>query len=169
MHTIIRSLGVGAVAAGFLATLSAPTMAGGARHEIYIEEFDETYAIDAEENACGPWPARIHEVRSGAYKLVTAPGGRVDGEMHVNGVVHGWVAIDPDRGGPLPTYTGTYREKANGVVLADDGERVSQYRLRTVARATDGGTLVLILKGKLTVNANGRVTSEHDLRSCDID
>lgn len=167
MRTTLRTQLGTALATTALAALALPANAG-AQHSVYVEEYDDTWTMAADENSCGPWPATMHEVRSGRYRIVEAPGGQVDGEMHVNGVVDGWFALDPDSDGPLPTYVGTYREKANGIFFGDDGERVGQYRLRSVASADDGSTLKLVLKGKLTVNAKGRVTSQREVSSCVI-
>ena len=82
--------------------------------------------------------------------------------------IDGLIELDPDADGPLPTFVGTYREKVNGVVYGEDGERVVQFRLRTVARADDGSTLKLALSGKVTVNAKGRVASQREVASCVI-
>jgi hypothetical protein len=157
-----------ALATATWVALAAPATAGGAQHAVYVEEFDDTWTMSAEENSCGPWPGTLHEIRHGEYRIVAARGGQIDGEYHVNGVVDGWFALDPDSDGPLPTYVGTYREKATGVFFGEDGERVGQYRLRSVARSEDGGTLRLVLKGKRTVNANGTVATEREISSCEI-
>lgn len=167
MRTTLRSLIGTALATAALTALTVPANAG-AQHSVLPEEYDDTWTMDADENMCGPWPATLHEVRSGSYRIVEAPGGQVDGEFHVNGVINGLIELDPDADGPLPTYVGTYREKVNGVVYGEDGERVVQFRLRTVARADDGSTLKLALGGKVTVNGQGRVASQREVASCVI-
>lgn len=175
MRTTLRSLAGTVLAGAALATTSLAALAvpahAGAQHAVFPEEYDDTWTMDADENMCGPWPATLHEVRTGSYRIVAAPGGQVDGEFHVNGVINGLIELDPDADGPLPTYTGTYREKVNGVIYSEDGEdaeRVAQFRLRTVARADDGSTLKLVLSGKVTVNAKGRVASQREVASCVI-
>lgn len=167
MRTTLRSLAGTALAGAALTVLAVPAHAG-AQHAVLPEEYDDTWTMDAEENMCGPWPATLHEARTGSYRIVEAPGGQVDGEFHINGVVNGVIELDPDAQGPLPTYTGTYREKVNGVVYGEDGERVVQFRLRTVARADDGSTLKLVLSGKVTVNAKGGVATAREVASCVI-
>jgi len=122
----------------------APVSASGAQHEFYPENYDAYEHFDAGESFCVTWAGTFHEVRQGGYRLVMAPGGQQPGELHVNGVIDGSVELIPDDAG-LPRYSGVYREKVNGVVTAftDEGdvERVSQYRLRSTLRGTDGSTL----------------------------
>jgi hypothetical protein len=97
------------------------------------------------------------------------PGGQVPPETHLNGAIDGLVELVPDDP-TLPTYTGTYREKVNGVLTAgsleDDALRVGQYRLTTRLAGSDGSSLVLRLSGKLTVNAQGTVAVTRDSFGC---
>jgi hypothetical protein len=101
--------------------------------------------------------------------LVAAPGGQVEGESHVNGVIDGLVELIPDNAA-LPTYSGTYREKVNAVVTSftaeGDTSRVAQYRLRSTLRGTDGSSIDLLLSGKFTMNANGVVVVSKDTFTC---
>lgn len=169
MHLVTRlAVSTLIASAGGLAT-SGSADAAGAQHFTFVEEFDETYAIPADENSCAAADGVLHEVRHGTYDITAAPGGQVAGELHVNGAVDGYVELDPDGSGPLPTYTGTYREKANVIVVSEnDDTRVAQYRLRTRASAPDGSTLLLVLSGKLTVSAQGVTTVSRDVGSCTI-
>ncbi|GAA1576697.1 hypothetical protein GCM10009789_32710 [Kribbella sancticallisti] len=144
--------------------------AGGADHEFMVEDYNAYERFAPGEGPCVSWAGTFHEVRSGGYRLVTAPGGQVEGEFHVNGVINGLVELIPDAAG-LPTYSGTYREKVNAVVTSfaeeDDTSRVAQYRLRSTLRGTDGSTLVLRLSGKFTMNANGVVVVTRDTFTCE--
>ena len=156
--------GLALVAAG-----TAPVSAAGATHEFFAEDYDAYEHFAAGEGFCVTWAGTFHEVRSGGYRLVAAPGGRDEGELHVNGVIKGLIELVPDDTS-LPTYTGTYREKVNGVVVVtDDGddERVGQYRLRSTLRGTDGSSLQLRLAGKITVNGKGRVVVSRDTFVCE--
>ena len=148
--------------------VASPAAAAGAEHLSFVEDTEEQWVLSADENPCGPWDADIHEIRHSEYRALVAPAGQVEGEIHFNGFVDGSAAIDPDgAAGPLPTYTGTYREKENAIVVsADDDLRNAQFRLREVATAPDGSQLLLVLSGKLTVNAQGVVTSEQGVASC---
>jgi hypothetical protein len=150
---------------------AAPAAAAPAQHSVEVEEYDAYEHLAADENFCGAWAATFHEVRSGQVKLVAAPGGREDGEYHVNGTIHGLVELIPDDAS-RPTYAGTYREKINGVVVGFDEDgfeilRVGQYRLRSTLRGTDGSQLALSLAGKTTMNADGAVVVSHDSFSCE--
>jgi hypothetical protein len=156
--------GLALVAAG-----TAPVSAAGATHEFFGEDYDAYEHFAAGDGFCVTWAGTFHEVRSGGYRLVAAPGGRDEGELHVNGVVKGLIELVPDDAS-LPTYAGTYSEKVNGVVvITDDGdvERVGQYRLRSTLRGTDGSSLQLRLAGKITVNGKGRVVVSRDTFVCE--
>jgi hypothetical protein len=148
---------------------ASPVSAAPAQHDVYVEEYDASAHLTAAENFCGPWAATFREVRSGSYKILLPPGGRVEGEFHVNGAIDGRIELIPDDR-TRPTYTGTYREKVNVVVVevTDDGDvvRVGQYRLRSTLHGTDGSRLVLRLSGKVTMNSNGEVVVSHDSLSC---
>jgi hypothetical protein len=149
---------------------AAPASAGGAEHDFYPEDYDAYEHFAAGDGFCVTWAGTFHEVRHGGYKLVVAPGGQQPGEMHVNGVVDGSVELIPDDPS-LPTYAGDYREELNGVVteFSDEGdvERVAQYRLRSTLHGTDGSSLDLRLSGKLTINAKGEVTVDHETFTCE--
>jgi hypothetical protein len=102
--------------------------------------------------------------------LVAAPGGQVEDEVHVNGAVRGSLALVPDDP-TRPTYSGTYREKVNGVLSGvddngDDLMRVSQYRLRVPLSTPDGDRLVLTMSGKVTLDAAGRLRVSRDSTTC---
>lgn len=143
--------------------------AGGAEHAFLIEDLDAFETFAAGDSPCVSWAGTFHEIRSGGYRLVTAPGGQVEGEFHVNGVIDGLVELTPDDSA-LPTYSGTYREKVNAVVTSvieeGDTARVSQYRLRSTLRGTDGSSLDLLLSGKFTMNSNGVVVVSRDTFTC---
>ena len=144
--------------------------AGGAEHAFLIEDYNAYEHFAPGDGPCVSWAGTFHEVRSGGYRLVTAPGGQAEGEFHLNGVINGLVELIPDAAG-LPTYSGTYREKVNAVVTSfseeGDTSRVSQYRLGSTLRGTDGSTLNLRLSGKFTMNANGVVVVSRDTFTCD--
>ena len=167
-RTIITLAGLALVA--FVAPGATPAQAAGAEHVIVPEDYDEVEHFDAGEGFCVDWAGSFHEVRHGAYRLLTAPGGQVTGERHVNGVIEGLVELIPDDPG-LPTYTGSYREKVNGVITdpGPDWEelRIGQYRLASTLSGTDGSTLKLTLSGKLTINGQGRVVVSRDHFACE--
>jgi hypothetical protein len=155
-------------------THSALAAAGGAKDagahvEFYPEDYDEVETFGAGEGFCVPWAGRFREVRTGGYRLVQAPGGREPGELHINGVINGYVELVPTDP-TLPTYQGTYREKVNGVVveLGEDGdeERVGQYRLSSTLQGSDGSSYQLHLSGKVTFNANGTMTVLREEFTC---
>jgi len=153
-----------------LSTAVVPAHAAGAVHQTQPEQYDATEHFAAGEGFCVPWAGSFREVRSGQYKLVTAPGGQVPGETHINGAIAGSVTLTPDDPA-LPTYSGSYREKLDGVLLGvtpggSDVTRVAQYRLRSTLRGSDGSTLDLRLAGKMTMNATGVVTVSRDTFSC---
>ena len=163
-HLITAALALG------LSTATVPAHASGAVHETYPESYDATEHFAAGEGFCVPWAGSFREVRNGQYRLVSPPGGREPGEYHVNGVIAGSVTLTPDDPG-LPTYTGTYREKVDYVVIGLDEEgfeiaRVGQYRLRSTLRSSDGSSLDLRLSGKLTVTPAGTVVVSRDEFSC---
>ena len=163
---------VWAAGLALLATPPVPAWAGsGAVHDVSVEEYDASEFVPAEENFCGAWDMTFHEVRSGAYQLVTAPGGREEGEVHVNGSIAGFVELTPSNP-TLPSYTGTYREKVNAILIGVDDRgfdvlRSGQYRLRLPLQGTDGSSLLLLLSGKLTVNARWEVTVSRDVVTCE--
>lgn len=164
LATVLGAFALVGVAAGPAAA------AGGAEHGFLIEDYNAYEHFAPGDGPCVSWAGTFHEVRSGGYRLVTAPGGQAEGEFHLNGVINGLVELIPDAAG-LPTYSGTYREKVNAVVTSfteeGDTSRVSQYRLRSTLRGTDGSTLNLRLSGKFTMNANGVVVVSRDTFTCD--
>jgi hypothetical protein len=166
----IALVGVAAGPASAGGVAAGTTSAGGAEHAFLIEDYNAYEHFAPGDGPCVSWAGTFHEVRSGGYRLVTAPGGQVEGEFHVNGAIDGFVELIPDAAG-LPTYSGTYREKVNAVVTGplEEGDltRVSQYRLRSTLRGTDGSTIVLRLSGKFTMNANGVVVVSRDTFTCD--
>ena len=92
-RTIITLAGLALVAVA--APGATPAQAAGAEHVIVPEEYDEVEHFDAGEGFCVDWAGSFHEVRHGAYRLLTAPGGQVTGERHVNGVIEGLVELIP--------------------------------------------------------------------------
>lgn len=167
MKRTLTLVGTTALALGLLA---GPAQAAPAEHVFVPEQYDGQEQASAEENPCGAWAATFRESRTGGYRLVLAPGGQVDGEAHVNGSIHGLVELVPVDAS-LPTYTGSYREKVNGVFLGadesgEDALRVAQYRLRVPLQGSDGSRLTLVLSGKITLDANGRTVVERGTQSC---
>jgi hypothetical protein len=157
------------VAAPLLALGGTTAMAAPAQHDVYLETYDAYEAFPAEENPCGTWPGTFHEVRDGAAKLLVPSGQANGGELHINMVVYGLVELIPDDPA-LPTYSGTYREKADGIVSGWEGsetDRVVQYRLRIALSGTDGSSLTLVLSGKVTVNGQDRLVVDRMRFSCD--
>ena len=149
---------------------AGPAVGAGAEHEFFPEDYDAYESFAAGEGPCVTWAGTFHEVRTGGYRIVAAPGGRDEGEFHINGVIHGLIELIPsDR--THPTYTGTYREKVNGVIATvtknQDVERVGQFRLRSTLRGTDGTTIELRLWGKVTVNANGETVVSRQELTCE--
>lgn len=167
MSRIVLTL-AGAVLA--VSATVAPAYAGGAVHELYPEEWQDTEAFAAGEGPCVDWAGTFHEARTGDYRIVAAPGGQVEDEFHVNGQIDGHVVLVPDDPA-LPSYEGDYREKVNGVITGFDEEqgdlaRVSQYRLRVPLAGSDGSRIVLVMSGKVTENANGTVTVQRERFDC---
>jgi hypothetical protein len=164
LATLLGAFALVGVAAG------PASAAGGAEHAFLIEDYNAYEHFAPGDGPCVSWAGTFHEVRSGGYRLVTPPGGQVEGEFHVNGVIDGLVELIPDAAG-LPMYSGTYREKVNAVVTGPlekgDLTRVSQYRLRSTLRGTDGSTITLRLSGKFTMNANGVVVVSRDTFTCE--
>ena len=152
-----------------LAGWSGPASAAGAHHVFVPESFDGSEHFAAGDGPCVPWAGTFHEVRSGGYDIVAAPGGQVPGEVHVNGSVDGLVELVPDDPA-MATYAGTYREKVNVVATSasDDGDelRNGQYRLRTHLVGSDGSSYDLVLTGKTTSTATGRVVVARDTFAC---
>ena len=94
--------------------VGVPASAAPATHDVYAEEYDayEQFAAgDAE--PCVSWAGTFHEVRSGEIQLITVTSGPQAGEVHLNGVIAGYIEYIPDDTS-LPTYSGTYRAKLNG-------------------------------------------------------
>ncbi|MGA8993230.1 MAG: hypothetical protein WB441_02870 [Nocardioidaceae bacterium] len=121
---------------------------------------------------CGPWAATIHEARSGTYRIVEAPGGRSEGEVHINGAVDGQIILTPDNPA-LPTCSGSYLEKVNTIVVGvgvgdddDDLARVGHFRLRAPLTGSDGSGLVLTMSGRFTTDALGEVVTARSSFTC---
>jgi hypothetical protein len=161
-----------ATAIALLAALAGAPAAqsAGAQHVHIPEEWDATEPFAAGDGPCVAWAGSFHEVRHGGYDLVLAPGGQVEGEVHVSGAVDGYVELVPDDPS-LPTYTGSYREKLNAVAVGVDqyGEdllRVAHYALATKLTGSDGSTMWLRLSGHTTMDAGGRVVVSRDEYGC---
>jgi len=165
--TLAALLVAGLLAAGLTAATS-PAQAAGTSRLVVPEEYDAVEHLAADDNLCGPWAANFHEIRHGQYTLLFAPGGRAAGEAHVNGSVDGWVELAPDDPS-LPTYSGDYREKVDGVLLdpANDQFRVFHFALRDRLHGTDGSTLTIQISGKMTVTPDGRAVVDRSISSCD--
>jgi hypothetical protein len=152
-----------ALAIGVLPAAGAP-----AQHDVFVEEYDAYEPFTAGENPCVDWAGTFHEVRSGQGKLLSPGGARHPDEVHVNGVVDGFVELIPDDA-TFPSYSGTYREKLNGLVtISDETEdlRIAHYRLSSVLTGTDGSRLTMVLWGKITVNGRGDVVISRDEFTC---
>jgi hypothetical protein len=158
------------VTAALLVVAGAQASDAAVARDFIPEDYDASEHFAAGDGLCVPWAGTFHEVRTGGYRIVVPPGGRVDGEAHVNGAIDGLVELIPDDPG-LPTYTGRYREKVDGIFVGTDADgqdllRVAQYRLRLPLTGTDGSTLRLTLAGKVTVNAKGVTTVGRDVYDC---
>jgi hypothetical protein len=158
------------MALAVLTATSSAAQAAGAVHVFLPEDYDAVEPFAAGEGPCVPWAGSFHEVRHGGYDILLPPGGQVPGEAHLNGMVDGYVELVPDDP-TLPTYTGTYREKVNGVFLGTDADgndvlRVARYGLRSVLTGSDDSRLTLRLAGKVTVDARGRTVVSRDLATC---
>jgi hypothetical protein len=172
MENIMKRLLLAAVAIAALPlAVAVPASAAPATHEVYVEDYDayEAFAAGGAE-PCVSWAGTFHEVRSGQIELVTVTSGPQAGEVHLNGVVAGFIEYLPDDLS-LPTYTGTYREKLNGVLLEmsfdDDQSRIAQFRLRSQLAGTDGSTLRLAMSGKVTRNGNGDIVVDRFNFTCE--
>lgn len=167
MNRLLRTVLSAAVAVPAVGALPpAAALAAPAQHDLYVEDYDGSVLVTADDNACGPWEATLFERRSGAYKLVVTP----NGQLQVNGAVDGQVRLVPSDPA-LPAYAGTYREKANAVITGvdetgEDLSRVGQYRLRVAMTGTDGSDLVLVESGKVTFDAHGTAVVEREVSSC---
>jgi hypothetical protein len=162
--TIASALALPALVVG-----ATPAVAAPAQHDVFVEEYDEYLPFAAGEGPCVDWAGTLHEVRSGEFKVLTPGGVRHPDEFHANGVVDGLVELIPDDP-TLPSYSGTFREKANAigtVTEAGDELRIAQYRVRSVLTGTDGSRLTLSLAGKITVNGHGDLVVDRYEFSCD--
>jgi hypothetical protein len=160
---ITTCLAVSALAVG-----ATPAVAAPAQHDVFVDEYDEYLPFAAGEGPCVDWPGTLHEVRSAKFKLLTPGGVRHPDEFHANGVVDGLVELIPDDPA-LPTYSGTFREKANAIGReTEEGDelRIAQYRARSVLTGTDGTRLTLTLSGKITVNGRGDLVIDRFEFSC---
>jgi hypothetical protein len=165
-----RSLTSAAAASTLAVILAAPAAWAGATHEFVPVSYDASEHFEAGEGFCVPWSGTFREVQEGGFRYLTPEGGQVAGEVHVNGVIDGSVTLTPDDPS-LPTYSGSYREKTNGIVVGVDASgwdvlRVGQFRLTAPLAGTDGSRIEISLSGKLTVNANGVTTVSRDAFSC---
>jgi hypothetical protein len=160
---ITTALALPALAAG-----SSPALAAPAQHEVFIDEYDEHLPFAAGEGPCVDWAGTLHEVRSARFRVLMPGGARNPDEFHANGAVDGLIELIPDDPA-LPTYAGTFREKANAIgTVTDEGDdlRIAQYRLRSVLTGTDGSSLTLSLSGKITVNGRGELVVDRFEFSC---
>lgn len=164
-----RILRTALVAAALTLTSGTAAIAAPAQHDTLIESWQGREHLSPEDNMCGPWAATIHEARSGTYRIVEAPGGRSEGEFHVNGAVDGQIILTPDNPA-LPTYSGSYREKVNAIVIGVDDEgdlaRVGHFRLRAQLAGSDGSGLVLTMSGQFTITALGELVAERFSFTC---
>jgi hypothetical protein len=159
MHGIVAAFALVVATAG-------PAVAAGAHHEFQPEHYDAAEHFAAGDGFCVSWAGTFHEVRDGGYRVVYPPGGQVDGEFHINGVIQGLVELIPDNP-TLPTYSGTYREKTDGIITPGvDLPRVAQARLRSTLVGTDGSSYEVVITDKLTVNAKGEVVVSRDTFTC---
>jgi hypothetical protein len=167
MSAARRPIGVAAASLGLLIVSAGGSAAAvGARHEFQPEHYDAAEHFAAGEGFCVSWAGTFHEVRNGGYRLVYPPGGQLDGEFHVNGVINGLVRLIPDDHS-LPTYSGTYREKSNAVVTSWDATpRVAQARLRSTLVGTDGSSYQIVITDKITLNASGDTVVSRDTFTC---
>ncbi len=154
------------------AALTPTAASAAATHDYFPDTFDATEHFDAGEGPCVDWAGSFREVRNGGYRLLTASGGQVDGELHVNGVVDGQVYLVPDDPS-LPAYSGSYREKVTGVATYFDEEngendrlRVISYRLRVPMKGSDGSSFVIVISGHTTVNAKGATVVDRNDFEC---
>lgn len=157
------------VAAALTLTSGTAAIGAPAQHGTFAESWQGQRHLSVDDNMCGPWAATIHEARSGTYRIVEAPGGRSSGEFHINGAVDGQISLTPDNPG-LPTYSGSYREKVNAIVVGVDDEgdlsRIAHFRLRAPLAGSDGSGLVLTMSGRFTTNAHGQVVTERFSFTC---
>ena len=157
-------------AAALVLTSGTAATAAPAQHDTFIESWQGQEHLSAEDNMCGPWAAILHEARSGTYQIVEAPGGRSEGEVHVNGAVDGQIILAPDNPA-LPTYAGSYREKVNAIVTGVDEHegdlvRVGHFHLRAHLAGSDGSGLMLTMSGRVIINALGEVVAERFSFTC---
>jgi hypothetical protein len=125
---ITTGLAVPALVLGASAAVAAP-----AQHDVVVDEYDEYLPFAAGAGPCVDWAGTLHEVRSGRFKVLEPGGARHPDEFHTNGVVNGSVELIPDDPA-LPSYAGTFREKANAIgTVTDEGER-SAHRAVPVAQ-----------------------------------
>jgi len=166
-----RVVTVLSVAAVVPVLVPTAVLAEPAQHAVYEESWEGTELLAADENRCGPWAATFHETREGSYRIVAAPGGQTEGEVHVNGAVDGTVSLTPVDP-RLPSYQGSYREKANVVLTGVDEEtgddvlRVGQYRLRVPLEGSDGSRLVMTISGKVTMTPDGDLAVARGEETC---
>lgn len=68
----------------------------------------------------------------------------------------------------LPTYSGSYREKVNAIVIGVEGDlaRVGRFRLRAPLAGSDGSGLMLTMSDRFTLNALGELVAERFSFTC---
>ena len=170
MRHLLRLAAVAALPA-LPVTIAVPATAAPAAHDVYVESYDATESFGAgDAEPCVPWAGTFREVRTGEVKLVTISTGPHTGEVHLTGVIDGFIEYSPGDVA-MPTYSGPYREKLDGYLhelsIDSDSERISQFHLRGVLSGTDGTSLTIVMTGKLTINANGTLTVDRSDFTCE--
>jgi len=126
-----------------------------------------SYDLAAAENPCG-FATTVAETRTGFYRYLWASGGQLDGEGHLNGAIQGTMTLTPDDAS-LPTYSGSYVEKVNGVFIGRGEDalfRTLSYQQRVMLTGSDGSRLTVVFVNKAAVNANLEITFTRQFASC---
>lgn len=164
----MRSVRIAIAGTALVATLGATASAAPATHLVYLEDYDDVTSFAAGEGPCVPYAGTVHEIRHGAYKLLVNGSDPHANEVKVAGTVEGSLAVSPTVPGDGPTYSGGYREQSTGWLADPDNDqwRVGQYRLIGRLTGSDGSTLRLYAREKVTVRPDGVNVVERYALSC---
>jgi hypothetical protein len=151
----------------------APVSAAPAEHGTFQEDFTGTspFAADSDTGRCVGYAGTTTETRTGSYKALTPGTGRRSEELKVVGRVAGHYLVTPDHPSDGPSYEGDYDEHVAGWVTEVDPEdtfRVVNYRLHGRLAGSDGSTLLIESKQKVTLRADGTAVVERQSSTCTV-
>jgi hypothetical protein len=151
----------------------APVSAAPAQHGAFQEDFTGTssFAADSDTGRCVGYAGTATETRTGSYKALMPGTGRRSEELKVVGRVAGHYLVTPDHPSDGPSYEGDYDEHVAGWVTDVDPEdtfRVVNYRLHGRLAGSDGSTLLIESRQKVTLRADGTAVVERQSSTCSV-